>query len=58
MEQKREVTAEEGRAFADKHGLNFLETSAKTAENVDEGLYSLYEMKFLYLSLMVVVMVM
>ena len=42
LEHKREVSAEEGKAFADKHGLNFLETSAKTAENVDEGFVSLF----------------
>jgi hypothetical protein len=32
------VTQEEGNSFAQKHGLHFLETSAKTADNVDEVL--------------------
>jgi Ras-related protein Rab-2A len=36
LEASRQVTAEEGEAVAAKHGLHFLETSAKTAENVDE----------------------
>jgi len=31
------VTRQEGEEFARKHGLFFLETSAKTAENVDEA---------------------
>lgn len=31
----REVTFEEGAAFAESHGLIFLETSAKTAANVE-----------------------
>jgi GTPase SAR1 family protein len=42
LDHKREVTAEEGKAFAEKHGLNFLETSAKTAENVDQGFHTLH----------------
>jgi hypothetical protein len=36
LESKRAVTREEGEAFAKQHGLFFLETSAKTAANVDE----------------------
>lgn len=34
---KREVSEAEGQAFAEKHGLMFLETSAKTAHNVEEA---------------------
>jgi len=37
LEANRQVTSEEGEAVAAKHGLHFLETSAKTAENVDEA---------------------
>ena len=37
LETKREVSTEEGQAFADKHGLFFLETSAKTAMNVESA---------------------
>jgi len=33
---KREVKAEEGLQFAKEHGLVFMETSAKTAANVEE----------------------
>jgi Ras-related protein Rab-2A len=35
LEAKREVSKEEGEAFAAKNGLFFLETSAKTAVNVE-----------------------
>merc|ERR1712134_114066 len=34
LEHRRQVTPEEGAKFAQEHGLMFLETSAKTAENV------------------------
>jgi Ras-related protein Rab-2A len=37
LEQKRQVSTEEGEAFAKEHGLVFLETSAKTAHNVDDA---------------------
>jgi len=37
LDAQRQVTQEEGNTFATKHGLHFLETSAKTAENVDEA---------------------
>jgi len=37
LEERRAVTYEEGRKFAEENGLFFLETSAKTAENVDEA---------------------
>ena len=36
LEARREVKQEEGEAFAREHGLVFLETSAKTAANVEE----------------------
>jgi len=36
LEAKREVKREEGEAFAQEHGLIFMETSAKTAANVEE----------------------
>ena len=35
--QKRQVSFEEGQAFAQENGLEFLETSAKTADNVQEA---------------------
>ncbi|CAF2680686.1 unnamed protein product [Rotaria sp. Silwood2] len=34
---RREVQKEEGEAFAREHGLIFMETSAKTAANVEEA---------------------
>eukprot|EP00996_Jenningsia_fusiforme_P002929 NODE_3738_length_925_cov_34.829909_g3437_i0.p1 GENE.NODE_3738_length_925_cov_34.829909_g3437_i0~~NODE_3738_length_925_cov_34.829909_g3437_i0.p1 ORF type:complete len:235 (-),score=57.98 NODE_3738_length_925_cov_34.829909_g3437_i0:221-847(-) len=36
-ESKRQVSTEEGQNYANEHGLVFLETSAKTAHNVDEA---------------------
>nr|KAF6405538.1 RAB2A, member RAS oncogene family [Rousettus aegyptiacus] len=38
LESRREVKKEEGEAFAREHGLIFMETSAKTASNVEERL--------------------
>eukprot|EP01055_Gregarina_sp_Pseudo9_P000393 Gregarina_sp_Pseudo_9__392@NODE_1257_length_1737_cov_23_869258_g1182_i0_p2_GENE_NODE_1257_length_1737_cov_23_869258_g1182_i0NODE_1257_length_1737_cov_23_869258_g1182_i0_p2_ORF_typecomplete_len211_score20_80Ras/PF00071_22/5_4e67Roc/PF08477_13/9e26Roc/PF08477_13/3_7e03Arf/PF00025_21/2_5e19GTP_EFTU/PF00009_27/9_5e07FeoB_N/PF02421_18/1_1e06Gtr1_RagA/PF04670_12/2_6e06MMR_HSR1/PF01926_23/2e05ATPase/PF06745_13/0_00048RsgA_GTPase/PF03193_16/2_5RsgA_GTPase/PF03193_16/0_12SRPRB/PF09439_10/0_00028AAA_22/PF len=43
---RREVTTEEGAEFAQEHGLIFLETSAKTAQNVEEAF--LYTAKKIY----------
>ncbi|GAX26557.1 Ras-related protein Rab-2A [Fistulifera solaris] len=37
LEHRRAVTTEEGKAFADANGLLFLETSAKTAHNVEQA---------------------
>lgn len=37
LEDKRQVTYEEGESFAKENGLMFLETSAKTAYNVVEA---------------------
>merc|ERR1712100_703350 len=37
LDQKRQVAYSEGEAFAKEHGLVFLETSAKTADNVQEA---------------------
>lgn len=37
LDSRRAVTFEEGEAFAKKHNLIFLETSAKTDEHVDEA---------------------
>jgi len=37
LEQRRAVSHEEGAAFAQEHGLIFLETSAKTAANVEDA---------------------
>jgi len=37
LEDKRDVTFEEARAFAEENGLIFLETSAKTGENVEQA---------------------
>ncbi|KAI7870601.1 ras family-domain-containing protein [Spinellus fusiger] len=37
LESKRQVTREEGEAFARENGLFFLEASAKSADNVEEA---------------------
>ncbi|XP_042780264.1 ras-related protein Rab-2A isoform X2 [Panthera tigris] len=43
LESRREVKKEEGEAFAREHGLIFMETSAKTASNVEEFLYFIFQ---------------
>jgi Ras-related protein Rab-2A len=37
LETRRAVSFDEGKAFADQHGLIFMETSAKTAFNVEQA---------------------
>lgn len=37
LEHRRAVSTEEGKAFAEEHGLIFMETSAKTAFNVEQA---------------------
>ena len=36
LEDKRQVSQEEGQELAEKYGLEFYETSAKTGSNVDD----------------------
>ena len=43
LEDSREVSTDEGREFADKHGYHFYETSAKTAEHVKEAFDDIFE---------------
>jgi Ras-related protein Rab-5C len=38
---KRKIEAEEGQAYAEENGLFFMETSAKTAQNVNEIFYEI-----------------
>jgi len=40
LDQKRAVSYEEGEKFANENGLTFLETSAKTAKNVEQAFIS------------------
>ncbi len=35
--ERRQVSTERGRAFAEEHGLKFLETNVKTGENVEKA---------------------
>jgi len=37
LEHKRQVSHQEGEEFAKRHGLAFLETSSKTAQNVEDA---------------------
>ncbi|XP_061359558.1 ras-related protein RHN1-like [Gastrolobium bilobum] len=41
LESKREVKAEEGEQFAQENGMFYMETSAKTAENINELFYEI-----------------
>ncbi|OAY53737.1 ras-related protein RHN1 isoform X1 [Manihot esculenta] len=41
LEEKRKVAIEEGEQYAKENGLVFLETSAKTAQNVNELFYEI-----------------
>jgi len=41
LEDQRQVSSEEGRALAKKYGVFFIETSAKTKQNVNEAQYPL-----------------
>ncbi len=41
LEDKRKVTYQEGKDFADSNGMKFLETSAKTAAKVEEAFQQL-----------------
>lgn len=42
----REISYEEGAGFAKEHGYEFIEVSAKTGENVTEGLMKLAKLAF------------
>ena len=44
LEDSRQVSLQEGRDYALKHGCAFLETSAKTRQNVEPAFYSLVKM--------------
>mmetsp|Transcript_16300 Transcript_16300/g.16235 ORF Transcript_16300/g.16235 Transcript_16300/m.16235 type:complete len:110 (-) Transcript_16300:30-359(-) len=44
LEDKRAITFEEGKAYADKLGMPYYETSAKDAANIDAGFVKLAEL--------------
>ena len=43
LEEERQVTTEEGKAFADKKGMEFIEVLSKTRDRVDEMVKALIE---------------
>ncbi len=53
LEHRRQVSFDEGQAFAREKGLKFMETSAKTANNVEEVKYFVYsrQKKLMHFSL-------
>ncbi|XP_063948541.1 ras-related protein RHN1 isoform X4 [Daucus carota subsp. sativus] len=50
LEEKRKVTADEARLYAEENGLFFMETSAKTAANVNEIFYEIGTHTKMYVS--------
>ena len=44
FDDKRDVSYEEASQFAEENGLIFLETSAKTGENVEEAVFKTAQM--------------
>jgi len=43
LEQKRQVSYNQAKEFSDKHGIKFIETSAKDTLNIDELFSSIAE---------------
>ena len=43
MEEKRQISKEQGEAFAKENGLSFLETSAKNNVNIEEAFLQMSE---------------
>jgi Ras-related protein Rab-1A len=41
LEQSRQISYEQGKEFAEVHGMKFIETSAKTSSNVSEAFYDM-----------------
>ena len=50
LEARRDVKREEGEAFAREHGLIFMETSAKTAANVEEAFINTARLVYFWLN--------
>lgn len=46
MEEEREVSAEEAMSLADRHGMKYIETSAKTSENVVDAFVMITQQVF------------
>ena len=52
MEDKRSVTFEQGKEFADSLGIKFVETSAKNSTNVEQAFMTMATGLNTYLSLL------
>lgn len=48
LQQFRQVDTDEAKAFAEKHGMPFLETSAATSSNVEQAFYLILQEIFKY----------
>ena len=57
LEDKREVSKEEGKKFSSENRMYFMETSAKSGEKVNEAFHHLFERKLIALFIIIFIVV-